>query len=81
MIEKTIPNTMPARGGLRSSGLRLAAAILAAAAAAALAAMATAAPIPFVPGNLAVLYSVYPVCRTPIPGAQAVTPHRTSRWV
>jgi hypothetical protein len=60
MIEKTIPNTMPARGRLGRSRLRLAAAILAAAAAAALASMATAAPIPFVPGNLAVLYSVYP---------------------
>jgi hypothetical protein len=74
MIEKTIPNTMPARGRLGRSRLRLAAAILAAAAAAALASMATAAPIPFVPGNLAVLYSVYP-------GLPAVTRHRTSRRV
>ena len=69
MIEKTIPNTMPARGGLRSSGLRLAAAILAPAAAAALASMATAAPIPFVPGNLAVLYSVYPGLPDPNTGS------------
>ena len=60
MIEKTIPNTMPARGGLRSSGLRLAAAILVAAPATMLAPVANAAPITFVPGNLAVLYSVYP---------------------
>jgi hypothetical protein len=69
MIEKTIPNTIPARGGLRSSGLRLAAAILAAAPATMLAPVANAAPITFVPGNLAVLYSVYPGLPDPNTGS------------
>jgi hypothetical protein len=69
MIEKTIPNTLPARGGLRPSGLRIASAILAAAAAAMLAPVATAAPITFLPGDLAVLYSVYPGLPNPNTGS------------
>jgi hypothetical protein len=55
MIEKTIPNTVPARGRLGRSRLRLASAVLVVAPAAALAPVATAAPITFLPGDLAVL--------------------------
>jgi uncharacterized RDD family membrane protein YckC len=60
MMGKTIPNTVPARGRLRRRRRRLASAILAVAPAAALAPVATAAPITFLPGDLAVLYSAYP---------------------
>jgi hypothetical protein len=69
MIEKTIPNAMPARGGLRWRGLRHASVILAVAPAAILPPIATAAPITFLPGDLAVLYSVYPGLPNPNTGS------------
>ena len=69
MIEKTISNTMPARGRLGRSRLRFASAILVVAPAAALAPVATAAPITFLPGDLAVLYSVYPGLPNPNTGS------------
>jgi hypothetical protein len=80
MIEKTIPNTLPAGGGLRPSGLRVASAILAAAAAAMVAPVATAAPITFLPGDLAVLYSVYPGLPNPNTGSTGgyTTPNITA---
>jgi hypothetical protein len=80
MVEKTIPNTMPARDRLRRSRLRLASAVLAAAAAAALAPVATAAPITFLPGDLAVLYSVYPGLANPNTGSTGgyTTPNITA---
>ena len=80
MIEKTIPNTVPARGSLRSRGLRLASVILAAAPAAMVAPRATAAPITFAPGDLAVLYSVYPGLPNPNTGSTGgyTTPNITA---
>ena len=80
MIEKTIPNTIPANGSLRSRGLRLASVILAAAPAAMVAPMATAAPITFAPGDLAVLYSVYPGLPNPNTGSTGgyTTPNITA---
>jgi hypothetical protein len=69
MIEKTISNTTPATGGLRRSRLRLAIAIIAIAPTAALAPVATAAPISLLPGDLAVLYSVYPGLPNPNTGS------------
>ena len=80
MIEKTIPNTLPARGGLSSSWLRIASAILAATAAAMLAPVAIAAPITFLPGDLAVLYSVYPGLPNPNTGSTGgyTTPNITA---
>jgi hypothetical protein len=80
MIEKTIPNTIPARAGLRRRGLRLASVILAAAPAAMLAPIATAAPIMFLPGDLAVLYSVYPGLPNPNTGSTGgyTTPNITA---
>ncbi len=80
MIEKTISNTMPARGRLGRGGLRLASAVLAAASAAPLAPVATAAPITFLPGDLAVLYSVYPGLPNPNTGSTGgyTTPNITA---
>jgi hypothetical protein len=80
MIEKTIPNTVPARGRLGRSRLRLASAVLVVAPAAALAPVATAAPITFLPGDLAVLYSVYPGLPNPNTGSTGgyTTPNITA---
>jgi PEP-CTERM motif len=80
MVEKTIPNTMPARGRLGRRRLRLATAVLAAAPAAMLAPVATAAPITFLPGDLAVLYSVYPGLPNPNTGSTGgyATPNITA---
>jgi|SRR5271165_2352971 len=60
MTEKTISSAAPTRGRLRLGRLHLAPAVLAATTAAALAPVATAAPITLPPGDLAILYSVYP---------------------
>ena len=80
MIEKTISDTKPARGCLCRSRLRLASAILAAAPAVTLAPVATAAPITFLPGDLAVLYSVYPGLPNPNTGSTGgyTTPNITA---
>jgi hypothetical protein len=80
MIEVTISNTTPATDGLGRSRRRLASAILAAAATAALAPVATAAPITFLPGDLAVLYSVYPGLPNPNTGSTGgyTTPNITA---
>jgi hypothetical protein len=69
MTEKTISITVPTTDRLRRSRRHLAPAILAAAASAALAPGATAAPITFSPGDLAVLYSVYPGLVNPNTGS------------
>ena len=81
MIEKTISDTKPAIAHLGRSRLCLASATFAAVAAAALAPMASAAPIPFVPGDLAVLYSVYPGLPNPNTGSTGGYTTRTSRRV
>ncbi len=80
MIGKTTSNAMPATGRLGRSRLRLASAVLAAAAAAALAPIATAAPITFLHGDLAVLYSVYPGLPNPNTGSTGgyTTPNITA---
>ena len=80
MIEKTISNTKPATAGLRRSRLRLACAIVAVAPTATLAPVATAAPITFLPGDLAVLYSVYPGLPNPNTGSTGgyTTPNITA---
>jgi hypothetical protein len=80
MIEKTISDTKPARRCLCRSRLRLASAILAAAPAVTLAPVATAAPITFLPGDLAVLYSVYPGLPNPNTGSTGgyTTPNITA---
>lgn len=80
MIEKTISNSTLARGRLDRSRLRLASAFLAAAPSLALAPVATASPITFLPGDLAVLYSVYPGLTNPNTGGTGgyTTPNITA---
>jgi hypothetical protein len=68
MIEKAASDTKPATGHAGRSRLYLVSATLGAAAAA-LAPMAIAAPITFLPGDLAVLYSVYPGLPNPNTGS------------
>src|SRR5437870_3196693 len=78
MIEKTM--VIAARGRLRRSRPHSVPAILAGAAAAVLASVATAAPITFLPGDLAVLYSVYPGLPNPNTGSTGgyTTPNITA---
>jgi hypothetical protein len=78
MVEKTM--SIAARGRLHRSRPHFAPAILVAAAGAALAPVATAAPITFLPGDLAVLYSVYPGLPDPNTGSTGgyTTPNITA---
>ena len=69
MIEKTVSDTKPATGHAGRSRLYLVSATLGVAAAVALAPMAMAAPITFLPGDLAALYSVYPGLPNPNTGS------------
>ncbi len=69
MTKEIMSSARLARNGLDRKRLRRALAVVAPAAAAALAPAASAAPVTFLPGDLAVLYSVYPGLPNPNTGS------------